>query len=159
MGACLVCRGWYVVCLGVGKALLLLSPIPSCLGSLSLSLASRTHSFTHPPTIHPQRQPYSNTVILHAAQKGRGGPSWLWSGNCEGMGTVPLWRVVWMTADWRSRGSPSVVTAGLDSLQSAACKRDSNEFLGRLVAFHTSIGPSRHVPGNLKTARNGRLAD
>lgn len=26
---------------------------------------------------------------------------------------------------------------------------------GGLVAFHTSIGPSRHVPGSLKTARNG----
>lgn len=46
-------------------------------------------------------------------------------------------------------------------------ERDSNEFLGRLVAFHPSVGsfpsctwlPGTWVPRYLKTARNGRLAD
>lgn len=105
LGACLVCRTsvprWYP---------LLPYPIFVSVPSLPLlHLAPRIHSSTHPP----QRLPYSHTVILHDAGKGRRGSSWLWSGNCEGMGTVPLWRVVWMTADWGSRGSPSVVAAGL----------------------------------------------
>lgn len=127
---------------------------------VSPSPASLIHLSTHQTSCTATKSSYT-----HCTKTAEEGPFLSWSlvWELRGDGHGP---VVACGVDERPTGGKQGITVSghcccrwfglvvcrnqytLDTVRGTP-ERDSNEFLGRLVAFHPSIGPSHCVPGSL----------